>query len=972
MLYFSARMVDMATRFLMTRLFRFLLLILPLLAAVESRATHLRAGEIVVRHLNCTSSTYEICITVYTNTGSEIRFGDGVLNFGDGSQPHITPTIQNTVRPDLGPNVGTVTYCITHIFPGAGQYTISYLEPNRNAGILNMFNSVETKFYLETVINIDPFLGCDDSPRLLVPPIDKGCTGAAWYHNPGAYDPDGDSLSFEFTIPKKDKGQLVNNYRDPNVREFYDQVGINYSTANETQNGSPTFTINPRTGTIIWDAPGKAGEYNIAFLIIQWRKFQGAWIKLGYVTRDMQIIIDDCDNTRPELQVPADICVEAGQTVDANIFGFDPDGDDVKLEAYSYLFSINPSPATFTPNPATFQPSSPSLQAKGRFIWNTKCEHIRDQSYQVDFKITDKPKQGASLVQFKTWNIRVVGPAPKWQTAQLDLATRSANLVWDKYLCQSAATMQVWRRVDKFDFTPPECVTGMPDFLGYTKIDEVPITQSIYKDTNGGKGLASGAQYCYRLVAVFPQPGGGESYVSQDICLPPILADVPVITNVTVDKTNKVSGQITVKWRSPFDASKAQFPPPYTFDVFRAEGLSGNLKLVKVTSTRILDSTFVDTNINTEDSGFNYRIDCYDRNGVKVGTSVSASSVRLEPKPLFREIQLTWTAEVPWSNQTQDYPRHLIYRGTGGSTESQLVLIDSVDVNQNQFVYIDSGQYQHTPLKETDTYCYRVMTRGAYGNPKIKEPLLNFSQMICAQPNDEEAPCAPKITSKGINCESFGQNNSCSPSTFSNIITWTRPKDDCGSDIKSYTIYEYASSDTTERTLLAENIKDTFYIHTNIPSYARCYKVAAVDRSGNVSSLSDVFCFDNCPHYELPNVFTPNGDNCNEVFSAYSDRATSDENGNGPCGPIDLTDQKMRCARFVEKVHFTVVNRWGKEVFTYESGGERNIYIDWDGRDNNGNELASGVYYYIAEVTFDVVDPSQREQTIRGWVQLVR
>jgi len=62
------------------------------------------------------------------------------------------------------------------------------------------------------------------------------------------------------------------------------------------------------------------------------------------------------------------------------------------------------------------------------------------------------------------------------------------------------------------------------------------------------------------LVAVFPLPKGGESYVSKEICLPPILADAPVVTNVTVDKTDPSNGVMTVKWLPPFDADTTQFP----------------------------------------------------------------------------------------------------------------------------------------------------------------------------------------------------------------------------------------------------------------------------------------------------------------------------------------------------------------------------------------------------------------------------
>ncbi len=274
--------------------------------ANHSFATHLRAGEITVERVSCNGLSFRITITAYTNTGSPVKFSDGTLSFGDGTSIQ-TPTIDNTIRPELGAGIGYVQFETTHVFPGPGYYVITYKERNRNAGILNMANSVNTQFFLETVIIIDPFIGCDNSPRLLVPPIDKGCTGGAWYHNPGAYDPDGDSLSYEFVVPKQDKNVPVNNYRDPNVKEFYDRIGLNYAAANEQQNGSPTFTINPVTGTIIWDAPGAPGEYNIAFRVIQWRKIGDTWKQIGYVTRDMQIIIEDCKNKRPELTVPQDI-----------------------------------------------------------------------------------------------------------------------------------------------------------------------------------------------------------------------------------------------------------------------------------------------------------------------------------------------------------------------------------------------------------------------------------------------------------------------------------------------------------------------------------------------------------------------------------------------------------------------------------------------------------------------------------------
>src|SRR5258706_6534350 len=261
-----------------------------------------------------------------------------------------------------------------------------------------------------------------------------------------------------------------------------------------------------------------------------------------------------------------------------------------------------------------------------------------------------------------------------------------------------------------------------------------------------------------------------------------------------------------------------------------------------------------------------------------VDTSSTASSVRLELKPQLKQIELNWNADVPCSNRTQQYPLHRIYRGPANSTESDLVLIDSVNVNEKTFHYLDSGQYQHKPLKETDVYCYRVMTRGGYGNPKIQEPLVNFSEIICAQPNDSTPPCKPDLSVKGIDCKDYLEASSCAPNTFSNTLTWNRPKDaECQADTRSYNIYT-AAHVGEEFVLYAKNVRDTFYVDSNLPSFARCYKISTVDRSGNERELSESFCFDNCPYYELPNVFTPNGDNCNEKFSAYSNRLAIDAN----------------------------------------------------------------------------------------------
>ncbi len=972
--------------------FCFSSMVLAALTTTVAMATHLRAGDITLRRKSCSSYAYTITLHIYTKFSAPVKFSQGnsgQLNFGDGSKIYNPAEIPNPpliAATDDG-GVGEVTFSIDHTFPGPGAYTISYYEQNRNDGIININNSVGTPFYIQTQIIIDPFLGCDNTPELLVPPIDRGCTGVAWFHNPGAYDIDGDSLSYELFVPKQAKDVDVPGYVQPNSQKFYNAVGIPYSQANELGNGPPTFGINPITGTITWDAPGEAGEYNIAFIIREWRKVAGTWVSLGYVERDMQIVIENCHNLRPKLVVPPDLCVLAGTVVNQDIFATDPDGsptggargkgDSVKIEGYSQVFTLNPSPASYTPGPAVWQPTYSAIQqAHINFNWATNCLHIKEQPYQVVFKATDN---GAPpLATFETWKIRVVAPPPLWNTITLNPNNRSSLLTWQPYACANAAIMQVWRRVDSAPFTPPTCVTGIPDYLGYTMIAQVPIATTTYTDN----GLAAGAKYCYRLVAAFPQPNGGFSYVSQEMCLPPIIVDAPVITKVSIDVTDTQVGQITVKWRSPFEAKKTQFPPPYTFVVKRAEGFSGKINLTTANPGQLTDSTFVDTGLNTAQNVYNYRIFSYDKNGGYVDTSAVASSVRLELKPLFKQIQLNWIANVPWSNNTTAYPMHLIYRGTNSSSKliTDLTLIDSVNVNQKQFSYLDSGQYNNTPLVQTQNYCYAIRTKGSYGNPKITAPLINFSEITCAVPDITRKPCKPLLILVATDCNS--ENNTFCPdegntgsASYSNTVRWRKPTDlTCKTDIKSYTIYA-SPSIGQPFTKIAEAVVDTFYIDTKLASFARCYKVSAVDRAGNESELSDQFCFDNCPYYELPNVFTPNGDKCNDVFSAYSIKNYDPENMSTPCSQVsdeNVKELKRKCARFVLSVSFVVYNRWGREVYSYQSGGEKTIYIDWNGKDSGGRDLDAATYYYLANVVFNVVDPRKRNKAIKGWVQIIR
>jgi hypothetical protein len=244
--------------------------LLLFLTANSVWATHIRAGEIIAERVSVQTLTYRITVVGYTDTQSPVEFGPGFIDFGDGTEPVALNTKADfTTVETLGPGIEKVTFVITHTYQGPGRYTIGFREENRNANTLNMDDSVNTPFYVETQIIIDPFIGINNSPVLTVPPIDRGAVNRRFIHNPGAYDPDGDSLAYVPDIPKQGFQRVVNNYRSPASAEF---------SSRQEDGSTPAFIrLDSLSGDLVWDAPGTAGQYNVAFRIQEWRKIDGTY-----------------------------------------------------------------------------------------------------------------------------------------------------------------------------------------------------------------------------------------------------------------------------------------------------------------------------------------------------------------------------------------------------------------------------------------------------------------------------------------------------------------------------------------------------------------------------------------------------------------------------------------------------------------------------------------------------------------------
>ncbi len=772
-------------------------------------STHQRSAEIIYRHIS--GLTYEIKIITYTRnniandsrTYLPIEWGDGKFE----NLPRVLKLQITTLPYDVVYN----EYVGRHTYPGVGTYVLAMEDPNRNYGVLNIPNSVNVPIYVESELIINPFTGGNNSVELLNEPIDYGCVNRKFIHNPGAYDRDGDSLSYKLIDCRGAFGEVIPGYVLPNE--------VNPDPKN-------TFTINEITGDVVWDIPNLQGEFNIAIFIEEWRN----GVKVGSVVRDMQIIIIACDEHLPVFDPIQDTCVEAGDTLSFDVRATSQDGDLVTITANGGPFEFQDNPAFIEPDPG-----SGDSVATTTFYWETNCTHVRKAAYRVYFKAVDDGYP-ISLADYYTMHITVNAPAPENLNAQA--LGNAITLNWDKSICDKAAGYKIYRRNGYYGFIHGYCETGVPAYTGYQQIHEIiGVNNTTFKDDNNGNGLIHGINYCYMVTAYFND--GGESYASLEACAS-LKRDLPVITNVSNDSSNNLEGNVYLAWSKPVDLDTIENPGPYQYKIYRAETLSGSFTQIG-TNYGLNDTIYFDNeiNLNSVDFPYKYRIGLFSETIGDIGASADASSIFMDLYETDEEIQVSWNIDVPWTNDTM-----VVYRKDPGST-----YYESIGLTTNN-KYSDKG------LINGKEYWYYVKSIGSYSTPGIFHPLINYSQKDYAIPIDNVPPCPP-VLSATTDCDNIA-----------NTLIWYNPNDTCDKDIEKYLVY-FATPPGINLILIDSTFSLT-YIHNDILSVIGCYGVKAVDSVGNISEFSNIVCIDTlCGGFRLPNAFIPNDDGRNDYFRAF-------------------------------------------------------------------------------------------------------
>jgi len=874
-------------------------IIIGLACPLMAWATHNRAGEITYKQIS--AYTYQVTLVTYTDSRSVSADRPSVdIIWGDGKTSTIVRNSQSFAGKYLNTYINV--YSGQHTFNGPGTYLIQFLDPNRVQGIVNVSNSINTAFYVESQLQINPTRGFNSSPILLQPPIDFAQVNKRFIHNPNAYDADGDSLSYILIPPKEKQG-----------------VNVNYVTPK----ASNSFSLNPITGDLIWDAPIAIGIYNIAIEIDEYRN----GLKIGYVIRDMQIWVQNGNNHPPVIAPLKDTCVEAGKSA---TFWFRVKAKDIDtqqtitLTATGGPFLQKIFPATYNPGPAIGKDS-----VKTNVQWQIPCDAIRKQPYKIVFRAVDNDPD-LPLSDIKQMNIRVVGPAPINLVAVA--MGNGVKLNWNPPPTCNPIAYFVYRRSDSSKWNPTRCQVGIPSYLGFELIDTIlNNTITNYFDDNKNGGLSPGVEYCYRITAVYLQNGQFEyveGYASNEQCIK-LKKDVPVITNISITKTSNGWGKSYIAFSKPTDLDTSQYPGPYQYKFFRNNGYDASkgtniLTIQKDYFSQMNDTLLLDKNLNTITNPYAYKVEFYCRIDSKpfyIGKTINASSIYLTTKAGHQKIDLTWKSKQPWKIF------YYVVERKNPSTN----LYDTLKLTKKYF-YSDSN------LVLGKSYCYRITSVGTYGSSGFTNPLINLSNEVCDYPKDTIKPCTTKIK----------LDSDCPNAT--NTITWSADTANCQLDVTAYKLYfAYRKSNQfkvidsfgisvypnrkylDQRPILAQNL-------------AGCYVMTCIDSFGNESLFSDTLCSDNCPNYSIPNIITPNGDGKNDELTPFQGW------------------------KYIFKIDLKIFNRWGQEVFK-----TNNPEIKWNGNDQKSdNPLAPGTYFYYLKVTELLLNEDHELPIQKGIIEIIR
>lgn len=836
-----------------------LIILTSFLICFNSMATHNRAGEIIYEHIN--GYTYLFTVVTYTYTKSPADRDQLKIQIGDEA---VITAPRDTFTYLQGTTYKYNIYKQKYTFATPGVYEIIVEDPNRNLDVKNIPNSVYVPFSIRTVMMINPEIGPNNAPELLSPPIHRAALNRTFIHNPVTFDKDGDDLTYRLTTCTGENGQPIHNYSIPEA--------------------SDTFMIDAISGKMVWNTPVETGKYNVAIAIEEWRK----GLRIGSITRDMQIEVYENNNHPPVFNQIKNFCVYVGDTIQFEIEIRDEDNNNIKCDALGGPFEFGNSKPVFK------EITSIKGYAKYSFFWVPTCEYVRDKEYMIgfvaeddylDINVATKDTLDLRLANSVEFLVKVTSPPPEILSSQS--YANSIGLTWEYDVCNDVS-YNIFRNRKKTNYSPDSCYNFIPLSEGFEFAGT--SDKKSFLDNNNGKGLPQGYEYCYLVTAVFKNRS--QSMPSKEYCAY-LTPSIPNIIETSVTKIDSAEGIISLKWIKPRRLDTLGFTGPFLYKINRGNTLSGESFDLISTSSNLDDTLFIDT-LNTIKYPYSYMVELYNNEPgekARIGNPGIASTLYADYEASNKKLKLLFMRNVPWINI-----KYEIFRQDNPNENFKLV-----GQTINEF-YIDSN------LINNKVYWYKLKSYGKYIQ-NITDTITfineNLSHKTFGIPVDTIRPATPLI-SVNQDCEKEINYISWVNQATEGIYEW----------ILEYKPNIYAEFDSS--ITFKGNVNSYAHPHTYSSSYI--YRLWAIDSSGNHSIQPAEAKVDVCLNFELPNVFTPNADGINDIY------------------------KPVKIGTAVEKTEMKIYNRWG--VLVYET--EKNIF--WNGYLPDSKKLVPvGVYYYVCD-----------------------
>ena len=366
---------------------KILTLILFVLATSFSQATHLMGGQISASYLSTdtSGSHYFLELDVYRDTlGIPMSLNHNIevyqldpltgnynLLFTD-SMTFVVGGPMSTMSSVYGVEIYHFTDTIT--FPNNGFYMIKWSHCCRNGAIINMSNPLSESMSFLTYVDVDSS-NPNSTPTYLAPPVIYLPTNTLWQYNPLPFDPDGDSLVWNISVPLS-LNDTVSGYEYLSDTSYSNSTGI--------------FSMDSVTGEITWNAK-MIGNFVVSFAIEEYRN--GALV--GAMSRDMQFVVIPDTNAMPDITYAQNpptnnmgypyVKILPGQNYNLKILASDSDqNDQVSIEAYGESFSLNTAASTFSTTA-----TGNGNEIEGTFSWSPSINQVREKPYLVVFRTSD-------------------------------------------------------------------------------------------------------------------------------------------------------------------------------------------------------------------------------------------------------------------------------------------------------------------------------------------------------------------------------------------------------------------------------------------------------------------------------------------------------------------------------------------------------------------------------------------------------